>query len=409
MPINLDPTKKYLLACSYGPDSMALFQMLLQKKINLVVAHINYNMRGNESREETNKLIAFCKENNVDLHIQNIDGLEITGNFQKRAREIRYDFFASLQEKVRYDILLTAHHADDFIETYLMQKNSKRKSFYYGIRETIKLGSITVHRPLLNMYKEEILKYCEKYSVPYGIDSSNLSLKYTRNKIRNTFLNTRKQKEKEHIRVEINKLNSKLKNIEKELLFKFDLNKIDGSAFLKLTRDEQEYLIYLLFDKKGIAASFSKNKATNLIEVISSTQTFAFIKLVNDVYISKFDKHFCFVDRSHLKPYRIDVIGRNTVNNEHFTAKFDDEMASPYIHDDQFPLTITNPQSGDKYKIKDYQKSINRLFIDMKMPHHYRLIWPVVRNKDGVIIYVPRYRENYISKPHDLFNISPVF
>ena len=68
--IDLYRQKRYLLACSYGPDSMALFDMLLKGKYNFSVAHVNYNLRP-ESKEETKSLKAFCKANNIDVYIKN--------------------------------------------------------------------------------------------------------------------------------------------------------------------------------------------------------------------------------------------------------------------------------------------------------------------------------------------------
>ena len=70
--INLDKSKKYLLACSYGTDSMVLFDILLKKGYDFSVAHVNYNLR-EESKEETVSLKLICKQNNIPIYVHEID------------------------------------------------------------------------------------------------------------------------------------------------------------------------------------------------------------------------------------------------------------------------------------------------------------------------------------------------
>jgi tRNA(Ile)-lysidine synthase len=121
MQIKLDRDKRYLLACSYGPDSMALFSVLVRDKYMFAVAHVNYGLRGKESDLETGNLIQYCKDKNKECFVRKINGKNIKGNFQNAARKIRYEFFKEIAETHNFDVLLTAHHADDVIETYLMQ------------------------------------------------------------------------------------------------------------------------------------------------------------------------------------------------------------------------------------------------------------------------------------------------
>ena len=109
--IDLDRQKRYLLACSYGPDSMALLGMLLKGKYNFSVAHVNYNLRP-ESKEETKSLKAFCKANNIDVYIKS-NKRKITKNIEEKCREIRYQFFQEIYNDNKFDALLIAHNQDD--------------------------------------------------------------------------------------------------------------------------------------------------------------------------------------------------------------------------------------------------------------------------------------------------------
>ena len=103
MNINLDKNKKYLLACSFGPDSMALFDILQKEGYNFAVAHVNYKMRGKNSDYEHETLKKISQDQSIDFYDYVVEGTRIKGNFQNKAREIRYRFL----RKFRKNIVLT--------------------------------------------------------------------------------------------------------------------------------------------------------------------------------------------------------------------------------------------------------------------------------------------------------------
>ena len=119
MKINLDKNKKYILGCSSGPDSMCLFSLLLKENINFVVANIDYNYREG-SIEETELVRNYCEQNNIDFYTKSVQYSTNFHNFEAWAREIRYDFFNELGEKLNIENILIAHNQDDLIETYLL-------------------------------------------------------------------------------------------------------------------------------------------------------------------------------------------------------------------------------------------------------------------------------------------------
>ena len=122
--LNLSKEKKYLLACSGGPDSMALFKMLLNNNISFDVALVNYHKR-KESVIEEESVRNYCLMHNIEFYLLDTRILNVTGNFQSWARKVRYDFFSEIINKGGYDALLTAHQKDDLIETYIFQKRRK--------------------------------------------------------------------------------------------------------------------------------------------------------------------------------------------------------------------------------------------------------------------------------------------
>ena len=91
--LNLEKHKKYLLACSHGPDSMALFYMLKEEGYNVAVAHVNYHLR-EESNLEQEQLEAYCKKNNIQIYVKDVDEVLGNTNLEEKCRIIRYSFLS---------------------------------------------------------------------------------------------------------------------------------------------------------------------------------------------------------------------------------------------------------------------------------------------------------------------------
>ncbi len=405
MQINLAKNLKYLLACSYGPDSMVLFTLLKKGGYNFEVAHVNYMMRGEESEKETKALLDYCKEHKIVCHYKYIEGRTLKGNFQEEARRVRYEFFKEIIENEGLDVLLTAHHNDDHLETYLMQKESQRTAFYYGIREEAFINNIRIMRPLLGYGKEEIMAFAANNNVSYGIDSSNLKTKYTRNKLRHNVLKAMDYAAKSALNEEIELKNEQAKSERSVVIDLINNNTVIISEFLRLPEKKRKHVIYELFYNSGIVTSFSGPKAENVIMLINSDKSSAFQKISGDIYLVKFAGKISFINIKDYQTYSYSLIEPKLLITKHFQAQFDNIEAIPYINKDQYPLIITVAKKDDFYKIKSYEKKVARLYIDMKLPRHYRLIWPIVKNKDGEIIYIPRYRSDYKPVLHSLFTI----
>ena len=193
--LNLDHQKKYLLACSYGPDSMALFYLLLKEKYDFDVAHVNYHLRP-ESDDETKGLQAYCDKYGKKLFVLHVNK-EIKRNIEAKCREIRYKFFADLNEQNKYDAVLVAHNQDDHIETYLLQKKRKNLPLFYGINEKTTINGVHILRPLLGFSKPQLIDLCNSNNVPYSIDSTNLEQSFERNKIRINIVSKLTSKERD--------------------------------------------------------------------------------------------------------------------------------------------------------------------------------------------------------------------
>ena len=182
--LNIDKTKLIVVATSGGPDSMALLYMLKNDGYKLVCAHVNHNLR-DESEEEYSFLENYCKDNNIIFEGMKIDSYKNNKFTENEARDKRYKFFETVLNKYNTDILLTAHHGDDLIETMLMRIiRGTNLDGVKGFTLVSKYNNFKIVRPLIYYTKNEIEKYVKNNNIPCRYDLTNNSKKYTRNRIR---------------------------------------------------------------------------------------------------------------------------------------------------------------------------------------------------------------------------------
>ena len=180
-------TKKNLLAFSAGVDSSALFFLLLEHNISFDIALVNYNMR-EQSKEEEAYALALANEHNLKVYISHAPTFE--NNFEKNARDFRYDFFDKLMAEHSYDNLLTAHQLNDQLEWLLMRLSKGAGTVeLIGLERYSKRKNYALVRPLLEHSKKELLNYLNINKYTYFVDKSNSESKYERNLFRNKFAN----------------------------------------------------------------------------------------------------------------------------------------------------------------------------------------------------------------------------
>lgn len=173
------------VALSGGADSVALLYCLLELKeqfsLNICAAHLNHNLRGDESLRDANFVADLCKKLNVDLSLKSADVSSVakeTGeSIELAARRVRYDFL----NEVSGGIIATAHTASDSFETMLF--NLSRGTAVKGL-SGIPPKRDNLIRPLIYCTRADVEEYCKQNNISFVTDSSNLSDNYTRNKIR---------------------------------------------------------------------------------------------------------------------------------------------------------------------------------------------------------------------------------
>ena len=412
-----------VFACSYGPDSMALFKSLLELRkkydIVLVCAHVNHEKR-RESAKEKEDLEAFCKENNVIFEYMKIDRYG-DDNFHNEARNIRYQFFDEVVKKYNAKYLLTAHHGDDLMETILMRiaRGSTLRG-YSGFRKLVKMDGYYIYRPFIGLTKDELLDYCHKNRVPYAIDKSNFSDVYTRNRYRKEVLPFLKSEDKD-----IHKKYLKFSNVlsDADLFIEEEASK----AISKVIKDNKLYIDkYLEINKflkriilERFISSFYQDdlilindRHLDLVEsLINSKRSNAKVNLPNDVEVVK-SYNILSIRRNPnlLSSYEIEVSDEVILPNGHKLVKLDsvkgnsNNIIKLSSKDISLPLIVRTRKLGDVMAIKGGgHKKIKDIFIDSKIPYADRDLWPIVVDSHGRIVFVPGLKKSKFDKTNNEF------
>lgn len=377
---------------------MALLNMAWEEGLEIEAAHVNYHKRDTAKRDE--KIVrSYCERYGIPVHVKNVYPGDVKGNFQAYAREVRYSYFANLCRRYGLDGVLTAHQQDDLLETYLMQKEKKLGVEYYGLKEETRIKGVRIIRPLLDCTKEELLSYCEEKGLDYGIDESNLTDVYTRNRIRHARLLSEEDREK--LLQEIGRKNAqKRKELEKVSAYPEEAS-YTVKQFLKLP--------YLKTYLRTKFPRSSDRKLEEMIRQLKESEKCHFTQ--NGFHVVK---EYGRIDVFTLseKGYEYRFTSLRQMKKKDYGSFLLSETGGPLegvtLSEDDFPLLVRNAREKDFISMRYGKRKLNRFFIDAKIPLRKRLTWPVMLNGKGDVILVPGIgcdRMHY-SEKHTLFMIE---
>ena len=360
-----------IVAVSTGIDSMTLLHSLLNQYRDtyktLTCVHVNHGLRA-QSVEEEIFLNEYCQKNQIKLYVKHLDLSKIVdkGNsIQNEARRLRYQWFGEVIRDLNADVLLTAHHLDDQLETILYRVLSGRSTrSSLGMSDISNYEDYLVCRPLLNIYKKDIINYQEKYQVPYFEDSSNQDTKYVRNDIRqriipsidnNPFLDSHHLL-KDSVagytfsREAFNRLNPNVKTTVMDQLLE-DI--VTHSTISQKTYDEWFQQI------QNEKSQFHIDITDKWIIQIAYDTLIIMAKLEDNIYI----KQNIMIDRPGLYQF-----------NDY------DICIKEHLPQTSYPLKVRARRNGDMFKLngRNGHKKVSRLFIDQKIPAIEREQMPIV-------------------------------
>lgn len=190
------PKERLLVACSGGPDSVALFHLLKELAprlgVSLHLIHFDHGLRRGSAKdlEFVRKMarrfhVPFYAERRKAKHPVRRRGLSP----EESARRARYDFFEQAAKKTLVRKVVLAHHRDDQAETVLMRiLQGTGLRGLQGIRPVARIGCLTVLRPLLEIGRDELRRFLAHRRILFRVDPTNRSGKFLRNRIRSRLL-----------------------------------------------------------------------------------------------------------------------------------------------------------------------------------------------------------------------------
>lgn len=405
-----------VLGSSGGPDSMCLLDLLLKvrdkKNINIIIAHVNHNVR-KESDSELLFLKDYCEKHNVMFEAMKIEKYG-DDNFHNEARTIRYNYFENIVKKYNAKYLMTAHHGDDLVETILMRiVRGSTLSGYAGFSSVVDKGSYKIIRPLVTTTKADIIKYDKDNGIPFVIDKSNFKPKYTRNRYRKVVLPFLK-KEDPLVHLKFLKYSNVLyeydryieSQVKKELERVYSNNRLDINLYKELDVLLQDKIIYNILeefyqDDLVLISDVHVNLIKNLI---FSGKANSYVYLPNEIKVVKSYGYLSFDKDTELNcEYEIEIgdyvhlPNNKSISRIDSTTKYDNNYCCLCSKDISLPLTVRTRRSGDKMLVKgmDKYKKVKDIFIDAKIPIKDRDIWPVVVDANDKIVWIPGLKKSH--------------
>ncbi|RLD29000.1 MAG: tRNA lysidine(34) synthetase TilS [Bacteroidetes bacterium] len=377
---------RLLIAISGGIDSMVLTHLCQKLSLDFELAHCNFNLRGNESDNDEQFVIKFADDLKKEVFIESFD-TEVFAKHHKlstqmAARELRYQWFDELAEQLGFDYILTAHHADDSLETFLI--NLSRGTGIEGLTGIPEINENIV-RPLLPFSRSDIEAYAKTENLKWREDTSNASTKYLRNKLRLEVIPKLKEinpqmlhnfnKTIEHLQDSKDIIDDQIDDISNQVIQDVGDNSISFNiAEIKKLSNPKAYL-YELLRTYGFT---EWNDIYDLLEAQSGKQVFSKThRLIKDrdcLLLSNLDSNVSssavkrLLIKENTKQFET-IIG--TLNFE--TTKQLNELNASTIYVDKdkliFPLTVRQWQEGDYFYPFGMQgkKKLSKFFKDEKL------------------------------------------
>lgn len=409
-----------IVACSGGPDSMALLSLVVKLKneigIKVIVAHINHNVR-EESESEKSFVYDYCLKNDLIFEYMKIDCYD-GYNFENEARDRRYSFFDKLVKKYNCRYVLTAHHGDDLMETILMRiVRGSSLGGYSGFSRVSDREGYCILRPLIHMTKDEILQYDKMNGIDFVIDKTNFLDVHTRNRYRKYILPVLKN-EDINVHDKFYKFSCVLSEYD-SFIDKYVDNingvLVDGILNISNIMKYDKVIIFRFINKLfeyyyGDKLYFINDKHVDLIyKLIYSSKPNSYVYLPNGFKCVRSYNELKFVENSDIENYDFvfnDLVslpnGKNIelVKN---TSLNDNNVIRLNSADILLPLHVRTKLDGDRMIIKnmDGSRKIKDIFIDCKVPMQDRNTWPIVLDSAGNIVWLPGLKKSKFDRRID--------
>lgn len=360
---------------------MVLTHLCLHCNLQFSLAHCNFNLRGEESDGDEDFVMQLAEDLEVEVFIQNFDtqsyAREHKLSIQMAARELRYQWFEELALQLQFDYVLTAHHADDNLETFLI--NLSRGTGLDGLVGIPKQNGKLL-RPLLSFSRADIETYAAKQKLSWREDSSNASVKYLRNQLRLEVIPKLKElnprllqnfsKTQEHLWQSKQIVDLAIDQIYKQVVDKVEDNTVFFNAEKLLGLPHLEACLYELFK------TYAFTEWTDVNDLLSAqtgkfvqSKTHRLLKNRNQLILTPVAGNILFNSKIPSGVASLET-PLGTISFEEVDKMAENKADCIYVDKDllKFPLTVRHWENGDYFYPFGMQgrKKLSKFFKDEK-------------------------------------------
>lgn len=400
---------KIVVGFSGGPDSVFLLEVLMEYKkkrddtLEFYLVHINHNLRGEASDGDEKFVNQVGQRYSLKVFSKKIDiekiGLEQKKGLEEVGREVRHNFFKEVLNKVNGNKIALAHNKDDQLETFLFRMI--RGSSLEGL-EGIALKKEEYRRPVVNIYKSEIMDYLDTNKIQYRIDKTNFENEFTRNSIRIDLIPFIEKRYNPKFKDKLFSLMEDIREVNEEL-------KIENNEIIKNNRILiEDFLKYSKIIQKKIINSYlnanklksDRYKISSMIELlqkggtkkISIDKENFLVKNYEYIFIEKKE----FLDMDKLKNIDLEnelvIPGSLIFGNYEIKATLEEaSIKGKYNFNTNLKLgdklIIRKRKAGDKIIPSglSIEKKVKDILINNKVPVDLRDLLPIFLHKEEIV------------------------
>ncbi|WP_158541006.1 tRNA lysidine(34) synthetase TilS [Sporosarcina sp. BI001-red] len=430
---------RVLVACSGGVDSVALLHYLSEQRnrleIEIGAIHVDHCLRGEESATDGKVVQKLCERLFVPFYGTTLRVPELLeahgGNLQEVCRTGRYSLFEETMQSEKFTVLAVAHHAEDQLETILMQLAKGQRS--QGMPVSRRFGEGQLVRPFLSLIKTDLYEYAELHKLPFREDPSNKKDDYTRNRYRNHIVpvlldeNPTAAENSVRMAAALQEENAFLESLAKEHLERLltftekGIPVIHSAEFRSMHTALQKRVVPLLlkylYNGETIPAIYNADLLDQLIRQLSTDTGSASISLPDRWSLQRNYGISTFVRNEEELVNGIVPFPPNEwvqwgqlklrwcKSSAVEASELDDVTDWRYFQSVKgaFPSVIRSRRPGDRIRLHgmEHSKRLSRLLIDEKVKQSVRDSLPIIVSEQGDICAIPgvRYSESFTKKP----------
>lgn len=377
---NITAENEIPVAFSGGPDSIFLTEGLIKLGYKPLLMYINYHDSPTVYIEE--KIVKQYSQINKLKLIEHEVNIPDNVNFEDEARKIRYKFFSDVIKIHPNKFILTAHHKNDDIETMILQINRNNIVDYYGLKEKNDIFGVTVIRPILNYTKLEIIEYLTKNNISFYDDPTNYEQERQRNILRANLKNI----DYNHYKNLKISLNQKVKEEKNKIKNIANGKYISKKIYSTLSDNEKKRLLNFLLNYN---LGYSNSNLINICLMrLKSNKSFE-ENLKNNISLFQDKNNFFFGTTTDKRNYSY-IIEKE---GYYKFKEFDIEIKLGNFNIKDFPIFIETPKQKDIIETNIKQNNVIKFLKHHNVPNFLINIFPIIKNKDKKIIYVPFYED----------------